>query len=236
MTFNRLSKIMACCVLVSAAVSAAGPASDGNDVPGNLDRLINPAVGQWVLYRVLDMSTSRQLTVRQSIVGKKMVAGRDAYWIETDIMSRDGGRIIRKVLIAIDPTGPDSILEIVEKAGSAPAQKVPVPEQPADSETRAGQKFAVEDIGEETLTTPAGSIRTRHVRVSSADGSRDVWTSDDIGLSGMVKRVSSAGEMELISYGKMGATSAIIELPLEMDVQQDVQKPEPEVSAGENGS
>ena len=231
MIFKRLSKIVAGSVLVSAAVSAAGPAPDGGDVPGNLDRLINPTVGQWVLYRVLDASTSQQLTVRQSIVGKKPVAGEDAYWVETDIMSRAGGRIIRKALIAVDPAGPDRILEIVEKAGSAPAQKVLVPEQPADSETAARQKPAVKEIGEETLTTPAGEILTRHVRVTSSEGSRDVWTSDEIGLSGMVRRVSSTGEMELISYGKTGATSAIIDQPLEIDVQQDVQIPEPEVSA-----
>ena len=61
-----------------------------------------------------------------------------------------------------------------------------------------------------------------------------MWTSDEIGLSGMVKRVSSAGEMELISYGKTGATSAIIEQPLEIDVQSGAQATEPEVSAGEN--
>jgi hypothetical protein len=230
MIFKRLNKIMACCVLVSAA----GHAADGGGVPGNLDRLINPAVGQWVLYRVLDTSSGQQMTVRQSIIGKKTVDGRDAYWIETDVMSRDGGRFIRKALIAIDPTEPDRILEIIEKSGSSPARKVPVPEQPASSETPAGQKPTVEDVGEETLTTPAGSIRTRHVRVSSAEGLLDVWTSDEIGLSGMVKRTSPAGEMELISYGKTGASSAIMEQPFEINVQPGAQTTAPEASAGEN--
>jgi len=234
MTFNRLSKMVAWSLLLSAAVSAAGPASDGGDVPGSLERLINPTVGQWVLYRVLDASSNQQLTVRQSIVGKKMVADRDAYWVETDIMSREGGRIIRKTLIAINPTGADRILQLVEKAGSEPARIVPVPHQPKTTEKPAGQKPAVEDIGEETLITPAGSIRTRHVRVTSPQSSQDVWTNDEVGLSGMVKSVSETGQMELIAYGKTGATSAIIEQPLEMDVQQDVQNPEPEVSAGEN--
>jgi len=230
MTLKRLCKIVACSVLLSAAC----PASDGADVPGSLDRLVNPTVGQWVLYRVLDTSTNQQLTVRQSIVGKKTVAGRDAYWVETDIMSREGGRIIRKTLIAINPTGPDKILELVEKAGSEPARIVPVPEQPDTAEKAAERKPTVEQIGEETLTTPAGTIRARHVRVTSPEGSQDVWTNDEVGLSGMVKRVSATGEMELISYGKTGATSVIMEQPIEMDHRQDVQKPEREASAGEN--
>jgi len=234
MTIRQLCSVVACTLTVAATAATTGPASKKGDQPLEIDRLVNPKVGQWVLYDMRDAATGKQLTVRQSIVGKKTVDGRDAYWIETDVMSREGSRVIRKMLITDEPAESRKILEIIEKTGAEPARVVPVPKPDPTEHNRTKPDVTVEEIGPETVITQAGSIEARHFRVKSSEGSHDVWTSDKVGLSGTVRRVSAAGEMVLVAYAPTGAASAIIEEPTEPAVQPSVREPASPGPAKEN--
>jgi len=235
MMSDRPQIISVCSLLIAATVASAGAASADSGLLSQFDRLVNPKVGQWTVYEVRDAATGKELRVRQAIVGTETVDGGDAYWIETDVMLRSGSRLIRKMLVAIGPTGPERVLKIIEKTGAEPARYVPVPELTDAEQSENGRQPDIEEVGDETIKTEAGEFRTRHIRIKSDEGIQDVWVSDEVGLSGTVRTMSEAGEMILVAYGKSGATSLIMESVQESDSEQKEQKTKVEVSVEESG-
>jgi hypothetical protein len=197
---------------VAVAISGAGLCAQSGDLLKDIEKLKDPKVGQWVLYEMRDAARGAKLTMRQSIVGKETMDGKDVYWLETDIMPRKGDRMVTKILFKDYPSDPANILKIIEKLGDEPPREVPVPkleERSPTAKTGRAEKVRGKEIGKETFNTRTGSVEARHFKVEDPAGTSEIWTSDKVGLSGVVRKVGPSGEMILIAYGDSGAQSAI---------------------------
>jgi len=152
----------------------AGPAMRG---------IFNPVVGSGGEY---ELTTDRGKTVMEiSVVGKESVDGKDGYWFEMAIANASMGQMISKSLTVLD--GQDTVVSrMIMQMGNRPPMEMPTQmtrssaqKQPADIRDRA------EDIGSETVTTPAGTFTAEHYKMK--DGSGDAWVAPKAGPYGLVK-------------------------------------------------
>jgi arabinogalactan endo-1,4-beta-galactosidase len=153
----------------------AGPAMRG---------ILNPVVGSGGEY---EMTTERgtKMVMEIAIVGKESVAGKDGYWFEMTMSTSEMAQMVSKTLTVVD--GTDTITSrTILQMGNRPPMEMPTQmfkanaqKQPADIRDRA------EDVGSETVTTPAGTFATEHYKMK--DGSGDAWVAPKAGPYGLVK-------------------------------------------------
>ena len=174
-----------CCVFVLAAMLPgfagaqmglhAGPAMRG---------IFNPVVGSGGRY---EMTTEKgtKMVMEIAVVGKESVNGKDGYWFETAMADTSMGQMTFKALTVLD--GQDTVISrMIMQMGNRPPMEMPTQmykanaqKQPADIRDRA------EDVGSESLTTPAGTFVTEHYKMK--DGSGDAWVAPKAGPYGLVK-------------------------------------------------
>ena len=153
----------------------AGPAMRG---------ILNPVVGSGGQY---EMTTEKGSTMVMeiAIVGKESVGGKDAYWFETTTSITPMGQMVRKTLNVVD--GTDTVVSrTIMQMGNQPPMEMPTQmsktstqKQPADIRDRA------DDLGSESITTPAGTFKAEHYKMK--DGSGDAWVAPKAGPYGLVK-------------------------------------------------
>jgi hypothetical protein len=178
------SAMRCCCVFVVAVMLPgfagaqmgmhAGPAMRG---------IFNPVVGSGGEY---EMTTDKGKTVMEiAVVGKESVDGKDGYWFEMTVANASMGEMTSKTLTVLD--GQDTVVSrMIMQMGNRPPMEMPTQmfkanaqKQPADIRDRA------EDVGSETVTTPAGTFATEHYKMK--DGSGDAWVAPKAGPYGLVK-------------------------------------------------
>jgi hypothetical protein len=153
----------------------AGPAMRG---------IFNPVVGSGGQY---EMTTEKGTTMVMEIavVGKESVGGKDAYWFEMTMANTSMGQMITKTLTVVD--GTDTVVSrMIMQMGNHPPMEMPTQmsktsaqKQPADIRDRA------DDLGSESITTPAGTFKAEHYKMK--DGSGDAWVAPKAGPYGLVK-------------------------------------------------
>ena len=192
-----------------------------------------PAVGSWAEYQT--SRNGQPLKTRIAVVGQEKRDGKDAVWFEST-METPRGRMISEMLVPAFPFEPGSVIETVVKRGDQPAMKVPagmmgmmrgqgaaaqggMGRGPGRGMGRGGaaaswlqQCRSLTVVGQESVTVPAGTFRTTHLR--SAHDSTDVWVSREVPF-GMVKSQTAGITSELSGMGT-GAKKAITETPKEM--------------------
>lgn len=174
-------------------------------------------VGQWVQYQMTAPEIpGGEAELRFAIVGKE----QDHYWFELS-MNTGMGPFISQFLVPGYPYERAEIKAAVIKAGDQPAMKVPI-QMLNMMQRQGGNNQAMEmakkcgdaeELGWESVTVPAGSFRTLHLK--APDGSGELWVTDQLPF-GMVKWSGTKGEqMALMGHGK-DAKSSITETPQEM--------------------
>ena len=153
----------------------AGPAMRG---------IFNPVVGSGGQY---EMTTEKgtKTVMEISVVGKDSVNGKDAYWFEMTMANTEMGQMISKTLTVLD--GHDTVVtRVIMQMPNRPPMEMPMQmykanaqKQPADIRDRA------EDLGSESVTTPAGTFVAEHYKMK--DGSGDAWVAPKAGPYGLVK-------------------------------------------------
>jgi hypothetical protein len=153
----------------------AGPAMRG---------IFNPVVGSGGQYEMTsDKGTNTVMEI--AIVGKESVAGKEGYWFEVTMSIPPMGQMVSKTLSVVD--GSDMVTSrTIMQMGNHPPMEMPTQmtrssaqKQPADIRDRA------EDVGSETVTTPAGTFTAEHYKMK--DGSGDAWVAPKAGPYGLVK-------------------------------------------------
>jgi len=153
----------------------AGPAMRG---------IFNPVVGSGGQYEM--MSEKGTKTVMEiAVVGKESVDGKEGYWFEMTMANTAMGQMTSKTLTVLD--GQDTVVSrMIVQMGNRPPMEMPTQmyktnaqKQPADIRDRA------EDVGSESVTTPAGTFVTEHYKMK--DGSGDAWVAPKAGPYGLVK-------------------------------------------------
>jgi hypothetical protein len=152
----------------------AGPAMRG---------IFNPVVGSGGEY---ELTTDRGKTVMEiSVVGKESVDGKDGYWFEMAIANASMGQMISKSLTVLD--GQDTVVSrMIMQMGNRPPMEMPTQMYKANAQKQSADiRDRAEDVGPETVTTPAGTFAAEHYKMK--DGSGDAWVAPKAGPYGLVK-------------------------------------------------
>jgi hypothetical protein len=170
-------------VLVAMTPLFAG-AQMGMHVAPAMRGIFNPVVGSGGEY---EMTTDKgtKMVMEIAIVGKESVAGKDGYWFEMTMSNLPAGEMLMKSLTVVD--GTDTVVSrVIMQMGTRPPMEMPTQmnksstqKQPADIRDRA------EDVGSETVTTPAGTFTAEHYKMK--DGTGDAWVAPKAGPYGLVK-------------------------------------------------
>jgi hypothetical protein len=180
--------------------------------------------GEWTKWQVTTADNEDVQTNERAFIGRQ--TDRGEWWRMKTIMTDKGaGTADTVVMEAL--FRPDSTNEMMQTLvrmrarfpGNTEAQEMMVPEQWAmwnmSGSMPRPTKESVDGatVGTETVTTPAGTFRARHVRFGSGGGTMDWWL-DDTSVGGWVKFSMMDNEkkpmytMELVSKG-VGAKSEL---------------------------
>jgi len=201
---------------------AAAQASRDKDKFCGLVQNRTLAVGTWATYNWTGGRTNGN-TMRMAVVGKETQEGTTYYWYEVSLgdPNRPRDKMIMQMLVPGLGTG--SVRSMVMKSGDQPAMKLPaqmiqmVNSSPGMNMAAdlVRQCQAMEAVGWERVTVPAGEFRALHMRNPGSQMVSEVWVQPEMQFS-MVKAVLKDGAvMELTGQGT-DAKSSITETPQEM--------------------
>ncbi|MGA7913848.1 MAG: hypothetical protein WCA00_01335 [Candidatus Acidiferrales bacterium] len=176
---------MSCLVVAAMALGVSAQMGMGMRGAPQLRGILNPVVGSGGQYEITT-AKGEKMSMEMVIVGKETVDGKAAYWFENTMTSeRMGGEMVVKALTVVD--GQDTVVSrmIMQMPNHPPM------EMPAQMVQMHGQKrptdirSEAEDVGSESVTTPAGTFATEHYKMK--DGSGDMWIAAKAGPYGLVK-------------------------------------------------
>jgi hypothetical protein len=147
--------------------------------------VFNPIVGSGAAYEI-QTANGPKTTIEYAIVGKESVNGKDGFWMEWTTNSGPMGEMIMKVLVVPDSANSTTQKVIMQMAGRPPME---MPTQMSgrmnNSSAPTDIRSSAEDVGSESVTTPAGTFACEHYRMK--DGSGDTWVSTKVAPLGVVK-------------------------------------------------
>ncbi len=205
---------------ISLAILVWVPSAAAQTVAEACETLSKITVGQWVEYKITSDDPTASGQGRFAIVDTEEVDGKDYYWHEMKITG-PMGEIVMQVLVESYPYKTDDIRSVVMKRGDQPAMRLPdemmtmMLSQGAANPAMeiAARCDSAELIGRESVTVPAGTFETMHLRVSESRGMSDIWVSLDIPF-GVVKLVGAKeGELVVLLGHGTNATSSIAQRP-----------------------
>jgi hypothetical protein len=155
--------------------------------------VFNPVVGSGAAYDVQPTSGPKT-NIEYTIVGKESVEGKDGFWMEWTTTAGAMGEMVMKVLIV---PGSTSAQKVIMQMAGRPPMEMPMqmghagPGASAPSDIRN----LAEDVGTESITTPAGTFSCQHYKMK--DGSGDTWVSSKVPPFGLVKHQGKDSSMVL---------------------------------------
>jgi hypothetical protein len=172
-----------------------------------------PAAGSWAEY------TTKDGNLRLAMLGTESRGGKNLVRVEMSITSREGPMIMQ-LLVPGYPYDMSSIEDFVMKPGNRPAMRMNAQmlqmmasRMPRDQVAEFCRNARLNRVGEESVTTPAGTFETVHYR--DAESGNDVWVSESIPF-GLVRSKLKSGEEILLTGRGSDAKSQITETPQEM--------------------
>lgn len=197
--------------LMLASLSAA---AFGQSVAGDLlaGKLVDPKVGQWAWYDVLNQANKATYAIRMAVVGEEKVASKPGYWLEIEVVPAAGYKTISKMLLTGPASDTRNVHKIILKDGPEPAQNVDVPRDAKSDAPNPGKR---KSLGMENITTKSGPVRAEHVSLQQGERAIEMWMSEEIKPCGIVRVTSPEGELILRNHGLGGpdAKSVITETP-----------------------
>jgi hypothetical protein len=157
----------------------------------------NPVVGAGAAYSVENQGQTSEMEM--AVVGKETVDGKDGYWFEITMQSpREKGPMVMKYLYVLDGGQTRVVRMVMQMSGQSPME-MPAsmmgrmgtpPTQTADVRTQS------QDVGGESVTTPAGTFACEHFRAK--DGSGDAWVAKGVPPYGLIKYKGHDTTMTLV--------------------------------------
>ncbi|MBX7255830.1 MAG: hypothetical protein K1Y02_05675 [Candidatus Hydrogenedentes bacterium] len=214
-------------VIAIVCMSAACVAAHAQGVVGDFlsGKLVNPKVGQWAWYDLIDSRGGQRYVVRQAIVGEEEVGNKDGYWVEFEIVPEVGYKIIYKMLLTGPTSDPANIHRVIEKLAPDPARELALD---TESQKAAPEKSPKrKSQGMDSIDTLDGKVRAEHYEIVDGEKKVDLWINDQVTPSGVVRMRAPDGEMTLRNYGIGGKNgeSSIKEPPLSPDAPQTPREP-----------
>ncbi len=216
-------KIVAACVfgLTILAVSASAQMGMGMR-PSMPAGIFSGTVGSGAQYETT-AADGAKTTIEYAVVGKDSVEGKDAYWLEYTMTSARMGEMVMKMLLAPQSSSGVTSRVIMQLPGRPPME---MPMQMSRMGNQPAPKMDIraesEDVGKESVTTPAGTFVCEHYR--SKDGNTDTWISAQVAPFGVVKSQSKTTSMVLVKQ-VTGARDKIVGTPVPFNPQMMMQQP-----------
>lgn len=172
--------------------SAVAQMGMGMSRPPSIAGVFNPEVGSGAAYEMDRKDGGRKTSLEMSVVGKE----GQGYWIETTMQSPQG-TIYAKTLSARETDNVIIQRMIVQMPGRPPMDMTSMMKMhPMQSEeSKADMRANAENLGNETITTPAGTFSCQHWR-SKKDCS-EYWLSDKVSPWKLVKMTGKDQTMTL---------------------------------------
>ena len=146
--------------------------------------IFNPVVGSGGEY---EMTTDKgtKMVMEIAIVGKESVAGKDGYWFEMTMSNSPMGQMVMKSLTMVD--GTDTVVSrMIMQMGTRPPMEMPTQMNKSSAQKQSADiRDRADDVGSETVTTPAGTFTAEHYKMK--DGTGDAWVAPKAGPYGLVK-------------------------------------------------
>jgi hypothetical protein len=171
--------------IVALVLSAALPASAQMFGRPQIPRgIFNPVVGAGAEYE-MQRDDGGKNTMDFAIVGKDTVNGQDGYWMEFTFSGTPMGEMVVKTL-AVVKNGNMVMSKMIMQMPGRPPMEMPAQMQSANGGTNlADIRSKADDLGTESVTTPAGTFSCHHYRMK--DGSGEAWVSESVHPFGLVK-------------------------------------------------
>lgn len=180
------SRVLLPCVLLLAGRAGAQFMRQG---PPTMHGVWHPTVGAGAAYDVKS-EKGKTSTMEFAVVGKAAIDGKQGYWVETTMSGSEmGGSVVMKMFTVTDGSTNHTLRMIMQLPGSPPMDVTQMMNAHGGNSASANQSIDIrsqaEDVGSESITTPAGTFACEHYRAK--DGSGDTWVSDKVSPWGMVK-------------------------------------------------
>jgi len=180
----KSAMICACCIAAAAAVASAQRGGMGMRPPMPMG-IFTPTVGAGAVYDETNQDGSKN-TIEYDLIAKDSAGGRDAYWLEF-VTNQKMGQMVMKMEIV--PGSDQPALHMIMQMGSNPPMEMSQMMQRGNSaKPNYDVRNGSQDLGKESVTTPAGTFACEHYR--SSDGG-DTWVSNQVPPFGMVKSVNN---------------------------------------------
>jgi hypothetical protein len=191
-------------------------------MPPSFNGIWNPVVGAGSAYEITNKDSQTQ-QMQIAIVKKDTVDGKDGFWLEflmtgkdnqqsvmQRFMTKDGGQVsVIKMVVQTPGQPPMEIsMQMMQMMGSRGGGMAPPSNAAADA------RMSAEKVGNESITTPAGTFACEHYR--QKDGSGDVWLSPTVYPWAMVKGTGTYGSM-ILTKVITDAKSHITGTPVKME-------------------
>jgi hypothetical protein len=159
----------------------------------------NPTVGSGAAYEIQNDQTKNQIEI--AVVGKESVDGKDGFWMEyAGVVPQPNGQgdaeFVSKVLMVLD--GPNTeVRRMIMQMPGRPPMEMPMQmmQRGQNQQRQADVRKDAEDLGKESVTTPAGSFDCEHYKMKSGS---DIWVSETVHPWGMVKMKNQTTEITLV--------------------------------------
>jgi hypothetical protein len=186
----RLLSVM----IITIGFIQPGAAQMGMGRPPDIAGVFNPEVGSGASYEITKTNGEKS-TFDMSVVDKDAAGG---YWIEYGMQTPQKGFVYSNVLMVRQTD--DVIIQrmIVQMPGRPPIDMSSMMSMKGmqDQKSKADFRANAQDMGTESVTTPAGTFSCQHWR-STKDGT-DVWISDKVSPWKLVKMTGTSETMTLV--------------------------------------
>lgn len=182
-------------VVITIGIVHLGAAQMGMGRPPDVAGVFNPTVGAGASYE-MTKTNGEKMTFDMSVVDKDASGG---YWIEYGMqMPQMKGSVYSKVLMVRQAD--DVIIQrmIMQMPGRPPIDMSSMMSMKGmqDQKSKADFRNDAQNMGTESVTTPAGTFSCQHWR-STKDGV-DVWMSDKVSPWKLVKMTGTNNNMTLV--------------------------------------
>jgi hypothetical protein len=176
-----------------------------------------PKIGEWAELSWKKEGKPDPEQMRISVVNSEQREGKRMYWFQM-VMNKgmNGQRAIVQMLTPWDETSlqGNRAKEMVMKMGDQPAMKLNPAMSKSAAEKTDWREFCADSkfLGEESVTVPAGTYKTRHYKGPKGD----TWASMDAPVWHLVKMTTNDGATMVLSSTGTGAKNEITEKPVDM--------------------
>ncbi len=205
------SAVICACGVVGLAAIASAQMGMGMRPPMPMG-IFTPTVGAGAIYDETAQDGTKT-SIEYDLVGKESVGGHDGFWLEF-VMNQKMGPMVMKMLIVPGSDQPTAHL-IMQMGKNPPMDMTQMAQRGNSAKPNYDVRNGSQDLGKESVTTPAGTFACEHYR-SSTGG--DSWVSSQVPPFGMVKSVNN-GTTLVVTKVVSDAKDRIVGTPVPFNPQ-----------------